>query len=102
MAEKIREEKGLIVRHSIVELIEHWAIALSGLLLLLSGFFQMPTANRYYFTSLPGLSWSGDFFVSLNVHYAASILFIAAALFHLTYHGMRGDMGASLPTCSSR
>ena len=93
MAEKIREEKGLIVRHSIVELIEHWAIALSGLLLLLSGFFQMPTANRYYFTSLPGLSWSGDFFVSLNVHYAASILFIAAALFHLTYHGMRGDMG---------
>jgi cytochrome b subunit of formate dehydrogenase len=93
MSERIFKEKGLVVRHSVIELIEHWTIALSGLTLLLTGFFQMPTANRYYFTSLPGLSWSGDFFVSLNVHYAASILFVAAALFHLVYHGMRGDKG---------
>ena len=93
MSDRIMEEKGLVVRHSAVELIEHWAIALSGLLLVLSGFFQMPTANRYYITSLPGLSWSGDFFVSLNVHYAASVVFIAAALFHLVYHWMRGDKG---------
>ena len=27
--------------------IEHWAIALSGLALLLSGLFEMPMANRY-------------------------------------------------------
>jgi cytochrome b subunit of formate dehydrogenase len=91
MAERIVREKGLVIRHSAVELIEHWAIALSGLVLLLSGFFQMPTANRYYIASVPGLAWSGDFFVSLSVHYAASVVFIAAALFHLTYHGMRGD-----------
>jgi cytochrome b subunit of formate dehydrogenase len=93
MANDIMKEKGLVVRHGAVELIEHWAIALSGLLLVLTGFFQMPTANRYYFTSVPGLSWSGDFMVSLNVHYAASVVFIAAGLFHLVYHGMRGDKG---------
>lgn len=93
MANEIREEKGLVVRHGIIELVEHWAIALSGLALVLTGFFQMPTANRYYFTSVPGLSWSGDFFVSLNVHYAASVVFVAAGLFHLVYHGMRGDRG---------
>ena len=93
MTEGIDREKGLVVRHSVVELIEHWAIALSGLALLVSGFFQMPTANRYYITSVPGLSWSGDFFVSLYVHYAASVVFIAAAVFHLVYHGMRGDKG---------
>ena len=93
MTEGIDREKGLVVRHSVVELIEHWAIALSGLALLVSGFFQMPTANRYYITSVPGLSWSGDFFVSLYVHYAASVVFIAAAFFHLVYHGMRGDKG---------
>ena len=93
MTEGIDREKGLVVRHSVVELIEHWAIALSGLALLVSGFFQMPTANRYYITSVPGLSWSGDFFVSLYVHYAASVVFIAAAVFHLVYHGMRGDRG---------
>jgi cytochrome b subunit of formate dehydrogenase len=93
MAERIIREKGLVIRHSAVELIEHWVIAISGLILALSGFFEMPTANRYYVTSLPGFSWSGDFFISLNVHYAASVLFIAAALFHLIYHGMRGDKG---------
>jgi cytochrome b subunit of formate dehydrogenase len=93
MTEKILEDQGLVVRHRMVELVEHWAIALSGLALVLSGFFQMPTANRYYITSLPGLSWSGDFFVSLNVHYAASIIFIAAALFHLIFHGILGELG---------
>ena len=93
MADRIVRERGLVVRHSVVELIEHWAIAISGFVLLISGFFQMPTANRYYIASVPGLGWSGDFFVSLYVHYAASVVFIAAAAYHLVYHGMRGDKG---------
>ena len=94
MDEKITNiERGLVTRHSVVELTEHWAVALSGLVLIISGFFQMPTANRYYFTALPGLSWSGDFFVSLNVHYMASVVFIAAAFFHFVYHGFLGDRG---------
>jgi cytochrome b subunit of formate dehydrogenase len=93
MAEKILKDKGLVVRHSAVELIEHWIVALSGLVLVLSGFFQMPTANRYYFSSVPGLAWSADFIISLNVHYAASVLFVAAALFHVVYHGISGDKG---------
>jgi len=89
----IMKAKGLVARHSVVELFEHWAIALSGLLLILTGFFQMPTANRYFITSVPGLAWSGDFMVSLNVHYAASVVFIAAGLFHLLKHGLRGEKG---------
>jgi len=93
MDEKILREKGRVVRHSIVELIEHWAIALSGLALVLSGMFEMPMANRYYISSVPGLAWSADFIVSLKVHYAASIVFVAAALFHAVYHGLRGDRG---------
>jgi thioredoxin len=93
MGEKILREKGLVVRHSVVELIEHWAIALSGLALVLSGMFEMPMANRYYISSVPGLAWSADYIVSLKVHYAASIVFVAAALFHAVYHGLRGDRG---------
>jgi cytochrome b subunit of formate dehydrogenase len=93
MGEKILEEEGLVARHSVIELIEHWGIALSGLFLLLTGLFQLPMAQRYYITSLPGLSWSGDYFISLQVHYLASIIFIALAFFHLVYHGMRGDRG---------
>ncbi|NPU85211.1 MAG: cytochrome b/b6 domain-containing protein [Syntrophaceae bacterium] len=91
MAERILEEKGWVVRHGLVELLEHWTIALSGLLLLLSGIFELPVAARYSINKLPGLAWSGDFITSLNVHYAASVVFIAAAVFHLIYHAIRGD-----------
>jgi cytochrome b subunit of formate dehydrogenase len=93
MDDKILREKGRVVRHSVVELAEHWAIALSGLALVLSGMFEMPMASRYYISSVPGLAWSGDYIVSLKVHYAASIVFVAAALFHAVYHGLRGDRG---------
>ncbi len=93
MSEKILTERGLVVRHSLVELIEHWALALSGLILFFSGMFELPMANRYYITSLPGLGWSGDFITSLYIHYAASVVFVAVGLFHVVYHGLRGDTG---------
>jgi cytochrome b subunit of formate dehydrogenase len=93
MGDRILKDKGLVVRHSLVELVEHWAIALSGLLLLVTGIFELPIANRYYITSVPGLAWSGDFIKSLYIHYAASVVFIAAAVFHLLYHGILGERG---------
>jgi cytochrome b subunit of formate dehydrogenase len=91
MTEHILEEKGRVLRHGIVELLEHWTIAVSGLVLLLSGMFELPLAGRYSINKLPGMAWSADFFTSLSVHYAASVLFVAAAVFHLFYHGVRGD-----------
>lgn len=91
MSESILEDKNRVVRHGRIELVEHWAIALSGLLLLLSGLFELPMAARYRITSIPGFSWSGDFITSLSVHYAASVVFIAASLFHLMYHGLAGE-----------
>jgi len=93
MSDKIINDRGLVVRHSLIELVEHWSIALSGLLLLVTGIFELPMANRYYITSIPGLSWSGDFIKSLYIHYAASVFFIAAAVFHLIYHGILGERG---------
>jgi cytochrome b subunit of formate dehydrogenase len=93
MSDRILKDKGLVVRHSLVELVEHWAIALSGLLLLVTGIFELPMASRYYITSVPGLAWSGDFIKSLYIHYAASVVFIAAAVFHLLYHGILGERG---------
>jgi cytochrome b subunit of formate dehydrogenase len=93
MSHDIREAENRVVRHSGLEMAEHWAIALSGLVLLMSGMFELPTAARYRINALPGLAWSGDFITSLYVHYAASLVFIAAACFHLAYHGLRGEIG---------
>ncbi|NPV03973.1 MAG: cytochrome b/b6 domain-containing protein [Syntrophaceae bacterium] len=93
MSDRIVRERNLVVRHSVVELAEHWAIALSGLALIVSGMFQLPMGSRYYINTVPGLAWSADYMVSLNVHYVASFVFVAAALFHAVYHGLRGDRG---------
>ena len=93
MSDRIDRDRNRVVRHSVVELAEHWAIALSGLALLASGMFQLPMGSRYSINSIPGLAWSADYMVSLNVHYGASIVFVAAALYHAFYHGLRGDRG---------
>jgi cytochrome b subunit of formate dehydrogenase len=93
MDEKILADKNLVVRHSTLELIEHWAIAISGLILLFTGIFELPVAKRYYIITVPGLGWSADFITSLYLHYAAAFVFSAAALFHLVYHGLRSEKG---------
>jgi cytochrome b subunit of formate dehydrogenase len=93
MAEKILFEKNLVSRHSMIELIEHWAIAISGLLLLLTGIFELPVAKRYYVITVPGLDWSADFITSLYIHYVAALVFTVAGVFHLVYHGIRGEKG---------
>lgn len=93
MSISINEEKNRIVRHGLLELTEHWALALSGLVLLLSGLFELPLAARYKITAIPGFAWSGDFIASLTIHYVASVVFIVAAFFHLFYHGLLNDRG---------
>jgi cytochrome b subunit of formate dehydrogenase len=93
MAEKILIAKNLVIRHSTIELIEHWAIAVSGLILLLTGIFELPVAKRYYIITVPGLGWSADFITSLYLHYSAALVFTMAGAFHLFYHGLRGEKG---------
>ncbi|MCL5807371.1 MAG: cytochrome b/b6 domain-containing protein [Deltaproteobacteria bacterium] len=93
MSISINEEKNRVVRHGMLELAEHWALALSGLVLLLSGLFELPMAARYKITAIPGFAWSGDFISSLVIHYVASVVFIVAAFFHLFYHGLLHDEG---------
>ena len=93
MSIAIHEEKNRVVRHGSLELAEHWALALSGLVLLLSGMFELPMAARYKITAIPGFGWSGDFIASLSIHYVASVIFIAVAFFHLVYHGFLKEQG---------
>lgn len=93
MAEKILAARNLVVRHATLELIEHWAIAISGLVLLLTGIFELPVAKRYSIITVPGLGWSADFITSLYLHYTAAFIFTLAGVFHVVYHGLRGEKG---------
>jgi copper ion binding protein len=103
-------EERIVVRHSLVELAEHWLLAISGLLLIFSGFGELPMYKRYMVTQIPGLGWAGDFFINLKIHYLSGIVFVSIMVFHALYHGWlghqgllpsRGDVKASLVTILS-
>jgi len=89
----IPRKQDLVRRHGLIEMVEHWAVALSGIMLIVTGLLELPVGRRYYITEIPGFSWADDFFVTLSLHYAAAIVFVAVAFFHLFYHGLRGDGG---------
>ncbi|OGP76341.1 MAG: hypothetical protein A2W09_07915 [Deltaproteobacteria bacterium RBG_16_50_11] len=110
MQERITNDGKAVLRHSFIELGEHWLLALSGLLLIFSGFGELPMYKRYMVTQIPGLGWAGDFFIQLKVHYLAGIVFVSVMAFHGVYHGWlghqgllpkKGDMKASLVTILS-
>lgn len=45
-----------------------------------TGLTQMPLAKRYALTTLPGMAWTGDFYLVHKIHYVlgAMLLFLAA------------------------
>lgn len=88
--------KNKIKRHSTIELIEHWSIAISGIVLLFTGLGCLPLYKRYYISEIPGFGWTADFYNVTLVHYVASIVFLSAVIFHIVYHGLRKDF-ALLP-----
>jgi len=88
----IREREG-VLRHSPIELAEHWLLAISGLLLIFSGFGELPMYKRYMVTQIPGFDWAGDFFINLKIHYLAGVVFVSIIVFHALYHGWLGHQG---------
>jgi hypothetical protein len=46
------------------------------LVLLVSGFGQMPIFKRYYIADVPGLGWTADFYVTHLLHYLAAGVFL--------------------------
>ncbi len=93
MNERILKEENAVLRHSGVERAEPWLLAVSGWLLLFSGFGEFPMYKRYMVTQIPGLSWAGDFWINLKIHYIAAMVFVGTAVFHAVYHGVLGHRG---------
>src|SRR4030042_2365345 len=93
MEERIIRERETVLRHSLVELAEPWILAISGLILIFSGFGELPMYKRYMVTQIPGLGWAGDFFINLKIHYLAGIVFVSIMVFHGLYHGWLGHQG---------
>jgi hypothetical protein len=49
-----------------------------------TGFGNMPLWGRYYVSDIPGLGWSGDFIVNVNIHILAGSLLLGIGVYQLT------------------
>ena len=81
-------------RHSGVVMANHWLAAISGLILLFSGFGQLPMYKRYNVIKIPGMEWSANYDITLVLHLIAAIVFGAAVVFHIVYHVRRKEFAA--------
>src|SRR4030042_1642971 len=93
MRERIIKDGKAVLCHRPIELAEHWLLAISGLLVIFSGFGELPMYKRYMVTQIPGLTWAGDFFINLKIHYLAGIVCVSVMIFHALYHGWLGHQG---------
>ena len=82
-----------IKRYGAIVRLEHWTIALSGIVLIFTGLGCLPLFKRYYITEIPGLKWTADFYTVTKIHYLASIFFVMGVIFHIFFHGLRKDSG---------
>jgi formate dehydrogenase gamma subunit len=74
-----------IKRHNSAVRFTHWVTALSIFALLFSGFGQMPIYKRYFVDQLPGLGWSSNFYITLNIHYVAAFILIFVSFYYVAY-----------------
>ncbi len=86
MGRKIKRYGGLIR-------LEHWMVAISGIMLIFTGLGCLPLFKRYYITELPGFTWTANFYTVTKLHYLFAIFFTFAVLFHIFYHGLKGNFG---------
>lgn len=91
MTEKILSKENKVRRHGFSVRFVHWTVALATLLLIFSGFGQMPMYRRYMVYKIPGMWWSADFNITLMMHYIAAAALIFAVFYHMVVHLLRKD-----------
>ena len=74
-----------ILRHKLAIRFTHWVTAISIFFLFFTGFGQMPVYKRYYVDQVPGLGWSSDYGISLNLHYYAAMVLIFISAYYVFY-----------------
>ncbi len=63
---------------------------LSFIVMAFTGMGQMPIFKRYYITDIPGMAWSGDFFLTHTIHYVGAAFFLGFAAYVLTGYVLSG------------
>ncbi len=75
---------------------------LAAAVALFTGFGNMPLYGRYYVANVPGMGWSGNFFINVNVHILAGSLLSAIGVYALTTALMPGRLPVGRLTLSGK
>ncbi len=60
------------------------AIIICAVMLAVTGFGQMPIYSRFYVSSIPGMGWTGDYYITHLLHYLFATAFLALLGFGVT------------------
>ena len=63
---------------------------------IFTGFGNMPLWGRFYVSDIPGLGWSGNFFINLYVHYLSGGVLLAISTYYIIEYNQRHDRNARL------
>ncbi|MDF2947422.1 MAG: cytochrome b subunit of formate dehydrogenase [Bacillales bacterium] len=80
------ENNRKIIRQSLSNRIVHWGIAISTILLIVSGFGNMPMYKRYNIVKLPFGEFLGSFINMLYLHYLSAAFLCFFVFYHLFVH----------------
>lgn len=80
-----RHSEDTVLRQSLSNRASHWLIAISTLVLIPTGFGQLPMAGRYGIADLPGMAWTADYQATLVIHYIAALILFFGVIYHVVY-----------------
>ncbi|WP_245669647.1 formate dehydrogenase subunit gamma [Desulfuribacillus alkaliarsenatis] len=80
-----------ILRQSLSNRIVHWVSAISILMLIITGFGQMPLYGRYLVVQPPGTRWLTSYEITLYMHYIFAAVLLFIIFYHLAYHFLRKE-----------
>ncbi|HHY22420.1 MAG TPA: cytochrome b/b6 domain-containing protein [Bacilli bacterium] len=89
-----KEQK--IYRQPIPNRFVHWGVAISIIMLIITGLGQMPLYGRYMLVQPFGTKWLTSYEITLWVHYTFAALLMFFIMYHIVFHVIRKEF-AMLP-----
>lgn len=81
---KVMAQKPLVVRMTVNETMQHWVLAISFIVLVISG-FSLRFSEAWWVRLLFGWGGGKGFIVRGDVHRIAAVIFVICCLWHLAY-----------------
>lgn len=85
-----------VYRQTVINRVTHWGVAISIIMLIITGLGQMPLYGRYLLVQPFGTKWLTSYEITLWVHYIFAAVLLFFIMFHVVYHLIKKEF-AILP-----